>query len=497
MTAIPTDIFAVSAENKAKATPRTSKKTFHARYDGAQTTSENQAHWANADGLSACAANNPGVRRTLRNRSRYEIANSGYADGIIETLANYVIGTGPRLQMLTDDPKANALIEKLFHAWARRVKLAMKLWVMRFACASDGETFGVFGTNLALRDRVKLDLKVIECDRVTDPRAHFGSLQRGDGIIYDDFDNPLAYQILRYHPGDFFTGYPIDEYDTVRASEVIHFFKQTRPEQTRGVPELTPSIDLFAQLRRFTLAVIGAAESAANPAGVMSNTGSPEDTDDERATDYTEIEIPRRSLLQLPDGQTFGQVKAEQPTTTYPQFKDEVLAESARPLNMPHNIASARTSSNFASAKLDFAVFDKAIGVDQFRVEEEALEPTLEKWFEEARLIPGYLPDGIDLSDGLPAHEWFWDGQEQLDPREAGAQQTALESGANTFPRIYARRGLDFEKEHRAQAAALGIPYEEFQKLLVQKLFASPTAKPAPGSPNDPNAVDEPAGATP
>ena len=53
-----------------------------------------------ADGLSADAANSPEVRRTLRNRARYEVANNSYARGIVLTLANDLIGTGPRLQML-------------------------------------------------------------------------------------------------------------------------------------------------------------------------------------------------------------------------------------------------------------------------------------------------------------------------------------------------------------------------------------------------------------
>ena len=65
------------------------------RYDAAATTDENRRHWANADLLSANAANNSKVRQTLRSRSRYEVANNSYARGIVSTLANDCIGTGP------------------------------------------------------------------------------------------------------------------------------------------------------------------------------------------------------------------------------------------------------------------------------------------------------------------------------------------------------------------------------------------------------------------
>src|SRR4051812_13483911 len=84
-------------------------RTIQARFDAAQTTNDNKRHWAAADGLSAKAANNVAVRRLLRTRARYEVANNSMLTGIVDTLANDTIGTGPRLQMLTDDPATNSL----------------------------------------------------------------------------------------------------------------------------------------------------------------------------------------------------------------------------------------------------------------------------------------------------------------------------------------------------------------------------------------------------
>ena len=111
------------------------------RYDAAVTTDENRRHWANADSLSANAANNPQVRQTLRSRARYEVANNSYARGIVLTLANDCIGTGPRLQMLTDDGEANRVIEQEFMQWADSVSLAEKLRTMRMARAEYGRGF--------------------------------------------------------------------------------------------------------------------------------------------------------------------------------------------------------------------------------------------------------------------------------------------------------------------------------------------------------------------
>ena len=132
------------------------------RYDAATTTADNVRHWAAADGLSASAANSPDVRRTLPNRSRYEIANNSYARGISLTLANDCVGTGPRLQMLTADAFANRFVEQEFFAWADAICLAEKLRTMRLARVSDGESFALLTNNPGIDSPVQLDLKLVE-----------------------------------------------------------------------------------------------------------------------------------------------------------------------------------------------------------------------------------------------------------------------------------------------------------------------------------------------
>src|SRR3989339_1207665 len=86
---------------------RVMRRRIRARFASAETSENNRRHWAFADSLSADAAATSDVRRTLRNRARYEVANNSYARGIVLTLANDAIGTGPRLQMLTDNAEAN------------------------------------------------------------------------------------------------------------------------------------------------------------------------------------------------------------------------------------------------------------------------------------------------------------------------------------------------------------------------------------------------------
>ena len=133
-------------------------RRLKASYDAAATNEDNRRHWSKADGLSANGANSSDVRRVLRNRARYEIANNSYARGISLTLANDCVGTGPRLQMLSPDPEANRLVEFEFAKWATAVNLAEKLRTMRLARVSDGEAFAILTNKPRVDSTVQLDV---------------------------------------------------------------------------------------------------------------------------------------------------------------------------------------------------------------------------------------------------------------------------------------------------------------------------------------------------
>jgi capsid protein len=263
-----------------KSTARAAVRFIRAKFDSAQTTPDNMRHWSNADFLSANAAARPEIRRTLRMRARYEVANNSYARGIVLTLANDLIGTGPRLQMLLGDSAdgadrgVNGVIEKEFSAWAKAVDLAGKLRTMRMSRAQDGEAFGLLFSNENLRDDVKLDVKLVEADQVSTPMMSLPTPQYVDGIVFDEYGNPAQYHVLETHPGDILHGQPL-KYSIVPAGGMIHWFRADRPGQSRGLPDILPALPLFAQLRRYTLAVIAAAESAANIAIFMKTSAPP------------------------------------------------------------------------------------------------------------------------------------------------------------------------------------------------------------------------------
>ena len=442
-----------------RSTPTQSRsvaRIVRARYDAAVTTDDNRRHWANADGLSPNASNSAAVRRILRNRARYETANNSYARGIVLTLAHDVVGTGPRLQMLTGNSEANRRIEQAFMLWARSVHLAEKLRTMRMARATDGESFAILTNNPRLNTEVQLDLRLIEADQVTTPDLDQLSTIAVDGIAFDSSGNPIEYHILRTHPGDGFYSARSD-YDRISADAVLHWFRADRPGQTRGIPDIMPALPLFAQLRRFTLAVLAAAETAADFAGIL-YTDAPANGEADAAEPFEPIELEKRALVTMPGGWKMAQMQAEQPATTYGEFKHELLNEIARCLNMPFNVAAGNSSGyNYASGRLDHQTYYKAIRVDQSNLERIILDRILAAWLDEAALLPGLLPDGLGPFAQWP-HQWFWDGQEHVDPaKEANAQATRLASHTTTLADEYAKRGQDWETQLRQRAKEIAL----------------------------------------
>ena len=423
------------------------KMFVRGRFDAAQTTSDNQKHWAAADGFSADMAASPEVRRQLRQRSRYEVANNSYARGIVLTLANDTIGTGPRLQMLGEDADLNREIEHEFTAWATAINLAEKLRTMRMARCQDGESFAVLAANPAINHTIKMDVQLIEADRVTSDLSFSGKSDEIDGIKLDPYGNPVSYRVTKYHPG----GNQLD-YDSkanvLPANSVIHCYRSDRPELHRGIPEITPALPLFAQLRRFTLAVITAAESAANFAGIL-YTDAPASGEADSVEPMDLIELERNMLLTMPGGWKMSQLHPEQPATGYAEFKKEILNEIARCLNMPFNIAAGNSSGyNYSSGRLDHQTYYKAIHVDQAFISRVVLDRILHVWLSEYLTFRNHLVDSM-----LPAHQWFWDGMEHVDPyKEANAQRLRLENNTTTLAYEYARQGRDWEEELQQRA---------------------------------------------
>jgi len=459
------------------------------RYDAASSSGVNTQHWANADALDADSANSLAVRKRIMQRSRYEIANNGQAKGIQLTHANYVVGRGPTLRMQTRNPTFNTMVEERWRQWCSRIKFARKLRTAIKAKLSDGESFIVAFSNPTLHPggTVQLDVRGVEAEQVTSPGLAPSEEMRVDGIRFDRYGNPETYEILPYHPGGEWSGLGMDPID-VPAEFVCHLYREDRPGQHRGIGELTASLNLFAQGRRYREATLAAAENIAD-FSLFLKTQMLGDDGPDAVRPMSSLPIEKGMMVALPMGYDAYQPKAEQPSAEYTEFTRALTCEEARPLNMPYNIAAADSSGySFSGGKLDHLTYFVSIDTERMDAEDQCLDPLFELWFREAAKVYGWsVPDSPS-----PAHTWGWPRKPVIDEgKMANARKTDLGTGVATLRRIYADEGLDFEDEIRGMAEDYGITVEEMRVRLLAQHFSTAAGGDASESEKSPGGDDD------
>lgn len=465
-------------------------------YDAARTTDENKRHWAEADTLSATAGLTPGVRATLRDRARYEARNNAFLAGVVRTLVNDTVGRGPRLQMLTADVSLNRAVEDLWRVWAAASDWALNVRVLAGVRYLAGECFALpydSGRLTRLGLPVTVGLKLIEPDQVADPFTAYLTRATGDdGVECDDQGEPVAYKILKSHPGDNRLGWQGLETDRVPAESVIHWFQPERPGQLRGVTPLAPALPIFAQLRRFTSATLTAAEVAAMLAGVLelpdSQMGGAAAGDDAAQFEAMDtVQLVRGMLLTVPGGGKVTQFKPEQPTTNYDTFVRSKLKEVGRAIQMPYGkVAGDHSLYNYSSGRLDDAPYWADRDVERDALQAKALDPWFYLWCDFARFA---LP-GLAAFKGRwweLRHAWQYDARPTSDPvKDATGDEINLTNGTDTLADIAAREGLT-EDELLDKRAETKRKFEERGLPLPPWLVGAPAApRPGDGQPQNP-----------
>lgn len=477
-----------------------------ASFDAASRAPEASRHWRGADALSADAALSPDVRHIIISRARYEVANNGYVSGILQTLADDAIGTGPRLQLsLCDcDSGDDGIVEwevrlghreKRFRKWCKAVDLCRKLKIARRTKAQDGEVFLRKSVNPRVRDLVKLDVTLFEAEQVGSALLSVvpdyydnGVPKEVDGVMFDRYGNESGYRFWTLHPGaNGVANTLIGDSYVVNAENVIHYANIVRPGQHRGLPEIASTLPIFNDLRRFTNAVLAAAETAAEISFLLSTDTPAVDENGEQQSVHLDpgliVEFCRNSGVALPEGWKATQLKAEQPTSSHSDFLRTKIREASRALSMPLNVALGDSSGyNYASGRLDHQVYHRVIKSERMLLEDCVLDDLLFAWEQFDRM---FFPE--DYSDDAEVeHEWMWDGFAHVDPlKEANAQSVRLNnSKTTTLAEECGAEGKDYMKIIRQRVR------EECAERKLREKYGLP-AQNATASGELPDAVDK------
>ena len=419
---------------------------------------------------------------TLRKWCRYEAHNNSYGRGITETLANDIVGLGPRAQVTIPgvaDPAQSQRIEDAWAAWGEgcdadgRLSFGEMMNLGVKQCPASGESMAVMVNDpSANRRQVSLRLRLIESDRVVTPLDQFGKPNLRDGMKFDENGSPTHYMVLKRHPGDTTRITQINPaaYDEVPVDKMVHIYRMDRPGQNRGIPWFATSLLPLAHLRRYTLATVTAAERAASISGIVYTTMPCVEVDEKAAFD--EVEIPHDSLLTMPAGYDMRPFVPSQPTATYNGFKNEMLDEIGRGLNMPHNVVAGNSSGyNYASGRLDWQVYFRMIRTLQAWLSRLCTK-VFAAWYAEYLITTNIY--SINGNAAWPEVRWYWPGHEHVDPvKEANAQRIRLNSLTTTLEDEWAMKGEDWLRKiiqvakERGLLAELGLTIEDAAPAII------------------------------
>ena len=473
------------------------RQRLRSGYNSASRSDAAMANFAGSDMLSADDGLIRSRRLLIMSRARNEFCNNSYAYGIIWTLANDTIGTGPRLQLVSDDDllleneESDLCLQRRearFHAWAKKVKFNETLRMIRLCKAIDGEAFIVLTANPGLNDEVILQPSIRPAENVASlmPTGLIrdyhktGEPVEVDGIRYDKNGNPIAYRFWPLPPESPSGFAAAGQSAEVEARFVIHYANTPRVGQHRGVSEMSPAMHVFNDMRRYSTAVVLAAEIAARVSFIVTNNLDPQLFSDkhmgaDNSVDFPNIASPEDAPapllagsfdgIVLPDGYDAKQMRAEQPTSQYPTFLKSKIEEAARVFSMPFNVAAGNSSSyNYASGRLDYQTYHKALKVERSRIEDDVLSRVYAAWEEFDRPLH---PDDYAVPHTVPT--WMWDGFEHVDPvKEANAQAIRLANGVTTLAEECAREGRDYMQVMRQRIRE----YKMFKRMLPEAIPA-------------------------
>jgi hypothetical protein len=462
------------------------QQQLNAAFDYAELNPELNELFARAKHESGLTGYDRQARRTLIDRSRYEVLQANkWFKGAARAAVTWVIGRGPFLEVkIAGNAEAARNVESLFNQWFKLRHGPRKLRVMCWAKITDGTGLAMITTvpsplrdlteSVSVKD-ITLNFVPFEEEQIQQPFADlygeaFNTRYLLDGKELDSQGDPVRYWVLPYHPADEPTLNP----QPVPAEYVIDVWDWQRPSQGRGYPEMATSIGDGPMLRVYDRAVVDAAATAAkHTVLVETNVDRFEDGDVNFDAVDPGVTMPIAYGMQsfLPAGHKATQMKPEQPTAQHADFVRTNTAGAARPLGQPSQISTGDSGGiNFAGGQLGRQDYEADVDIQRQDWETLCLDKLLGHFLQEAVLL-GLIPQDIaDLAE--VSHEWRWTRRRHQDTnREYTGRQKACGSGL-TSPAFWQEDdGVDPEEEDLASARSYGLTLEQFREARFRALF--------------------------
>lgn len=486
-------------------------------YTGASKSRRSMSEWQTTS--NSADGDLLGDLPMLRERSRDLVRNAPLATGAINTVVTNVIGTGLSLQSRIDR-YALGLTEEQASEWQKNTEREFRMWCESADCditrtqnfyelqdlafRSSLESGDVFALLPHLRrqgDAYGLKIQLVEGDRVCNPGFGMDKASMAGGVEMDDTGAPVAYHILRSHPGIFHA--KRSEWDRVPAfgaktgrRNVLHLFRRVRPGQNRGVPYLAPVIESLKQLDRYTEAEIMAAVVSgmftvfvttegqgldpANQLGMGTETGArPSDKD---------VKMAPGAMIDLGPNEKIETANPGRPNTAFDPFVQAILRQVGVALELPFEVLIKHFTASYSAARAALLEAWKFFRVRRAWLAARFCQPIYETFLAEGiasgRITaPGFFDDPR-IRAAYCGAEWQGDGPGAIDPLKEGlAVEKRLEIGLTTLAKETAAfDGSDWEANHAQQVRERAMRREGGLEAAAVSPAAPAAPEPAPDS---------------
>ena len=472
-------------EVKPKSNPY-SKRWFNAASFGSNEVI-NQSVSINADIQGGLA--------TIRNRVRALVTNSGYAQGIISTLKNNVIGErGIQINVQGKDSNgsldttANSFIEDLFGEWGEygnctvegNMDFVKLQELILSTVAVDGECLVFIRRGSNFGD-FNFQLEVLPTDNLDE--NYYSTLTNGNiifqGVELNPYFKPVAYHLWQYSlndPAQRLIGQ--NKRLRISAEDIIHIYDIKSPKQVRGFSWLVTAILPLHHLQKLNEYELQMARVAIlNQVYFKMQKGENWELgeDEIEAAGMINRDLYPAGVEVLPPGVDVQSVDWDSPNNNLNDFKKNILRDISSGIGVSYNtIASDLESVNYSSARFGFLNDKINYSSKQRWFINIFFKRVYQEWLK-MQLLTGKVPYGIAKFDKFKKAKYSGRNWQSIDPiKDANASKIQLALGLTTYSEQLNSQGLDFEEvlsEQIREAIAIKNAYQKAGLIPPTPIF--------------------------
>lgn len=454
-----------------RAVRRMNGRTFATSYKGAQVGG------LHSDWIMAQLSADQAIRydmQALRVRARELVVNDPVASAIPALFSENIVGeNGFTLQANLGTSRGHrnvglsTKVETAFYDWADEwctVDGGQSFVDVQTMAAENEPTDGEFVVHLVrgFDNPHGFALELLDPDQLDHTLNR--KLENGNeirmGVEVNAWRRPVAYWMLKSHPSE----RGAREYNRVPASDIVHLYRPSRPQQTRGVTQFAPIILNVKMLSGGREAVLVAMRAAACNS-VMFETQPGVDPPDGYETASLPMDVDPGGAYQMPPGLTAKFNNPPFADSAFDPFEKGILRTTAASLRVSYaSLSGDVTQASYGSQRAALLPEQAAWRKLQKRFDRRFLRPIYRAWVSEA-LLKGSL--SVDSFEPKRYWEVAWHARpfEWIDPlKDAEAEDVKLGVGVQTRTRIANQNGDDFktlileQKEEIDFARANGVP---------------------------------------